>query len=126
MTKVKLIPSYKPSHLSSNLPKLLHSHKPFIIPRSFLHMPAISRWPSPNYLLQFSDHRIEIEVSPHPSPGYGERHESSLGEFLTLLSQSLPYRVYLAQFPLVEQIPQLKEDLKTELVERILREGELY
>ena len=126
MTKIKLIPSYKPSYLSSNLPRLLHSQKPFIIPQAFLHMPAVSLWPSPNYLLRFSDHRIQIEVSSHNSPGYGERHESSLGELITLLQQSLPYRVYLAQFPLVEQIPQLKEDVKSEMVESILREGELY
>ena len=32
----------------------------------------------------------------------------------------------MAQSPLLDQIPQLKKDVKSELVERILREGEVY
>lgn len=129
MTNVRLlrpIPSYTTLHLSSKLPQILHSHKPFIISQSFEDMPAISRWLSPNYFHQFYNHRIEIEVSPYDAPGYGERHESDLGEFMTLLTQSLPFRVYMAQSPLLDQIPQLKKDVKSELVERILREGEVY
>ena len=129
MTKVglfKSIPSYTLSCLPSNLPKLLHLQQPFIIPQAFSRMPAISLWPSSGYFLQFSDHRVEIEVSPLDSPGYGERHETSLGEFLSLLNSSLPFRVYLAQVPLAEQIPQMKEDIKCEAVERILQDREVY
>ena len=89
-------------------------------------MPAITRWPQQSYLDKFSHQPIEIEVSAHEAAGYGERHETSLGEYLTMLSHPLPYRIYMAQFPLFERIPELKKDVTTSLVENILREGEKY
>lgn len=89
-------------------------------------MPAITQWPQPSYLQKFSSQPIEIEISLHDAQGYGERHETSLGEYLYLLSRSLPYRIYLAQFPLFERIPELQNDVTTPLIEEILSEGELY
>jgi hypothetical protein len=89
-------------------------------------MPATTQWPQQSYLQRFSSQPIEIEISPRDSPSYGERHESTLGEFLTLLSQPLPYRIYMAQFPLFEKIPELRNDILTDQVNRILAEGEVY
>jgi hypothetical protein len=104
----------------------MHSQKPFLLSQSFLDMPAITRWSQPSYFGQFSSQPIEIEVSPHDSPGYGERQEASLGEFLALLEHNTPFRVYMAQFPLTERIPELKEDLSSQIADKVLRSGEVY
>ena len=89
-------------------------------------MSAITRWPQQSYLNKFAHHPIEIEVGSHYSTGYGERHETSLGSYLTLLSQPLPYHIYMAQYPLFERIPELQSDVLTPLVQDILQEGENY
>ena len=89
-------------------------------------MPAITRWPQQSCLDKFSHQPIEIEVSAHEAVSYGERHETSLGEYLTMLSHPLPYRIYMAQFPLFERIPELEKDVTTSLVKNILQEGEKY
>src|SRR2546423_8623141 len=111
---------------TSYLQTLLHGNKPFILAQCFRDMPAINRWPQKSYFDPFSNQPIEIEVCPLNSPGYGERHESTLGEFLTLLSHSLPYRIYMAQFPLFERIPELRDDVRTRLTSEILKQGEVY
>jgi Cupin-like domain len=123
---LKSIPSYSRSSLSSLLPTLLHSNEPVILSQCFQDMAAIQRWPHQSYFSKFSHQPIEIEVSALDTPGYGERHETALGEYLTLLSHSLPYHVYMAQFPLFERIPQLQEDVSTPLIREILQGGEVY
>src|SRR5579862_1740138 len=124
---LKPIPSHISQSLSSSkLRTLLHGRSPFILRQSFQDMPAIHRWQDLPYFEPFSSQTIEIEVSPHDSPCYGERHEMRLGDFLTVLPQKLPYRVYMAQFPLFDRIPQLKEDVTTPLVKEILDMGEVY
>ena len=124
---LKPIPSYSVSSISQFLlHKLLHSNEPFILSQCFRDMPAITRWPQQSYLDKFSHQPIEIEVSSHEAAGYGERHETSLGDYLAVLSQPLPYRVYMAQFPLFERIPELQKDVTTPLVGNILGEGEKY
>lgn len=89
-------------------------------------MPAINIWPKPSYLQKYSNQPVEVEVSSHNSPGYGERNEMTLGEYLFLLSHPLPCRIYLAQFPLFERIPELARDVTTPLVQAILSEGDVY
>jgi hypothetical protein len=89
-------------------------------------MPALSRWPQQSYLHKFVQQPIEIEVSLHETQGYGERHEMTLGNYLTLLSHQLPYRIYMAQVPLFENIPELQRDVTTPLIEEILVQGEVY
>src|SRR5271169_6715311 len=124
---LKPIPSYTCSSISSTLlRKLLHLNEPFILSQCFQDMSAITRWPQESYLQKFSRQPIEIEVTSHESQGYGERHETTLGDYLTMLSRPLPYRIYMAQFPLFEKIPELQGDVTTPLVEDILREGERY
>src|SRR3981189_1487310 len=123
----KAIPSYPLTSLStSHLHTLLHGNKPFILAQCFRDMPAITRWTQQSYFTPFSTQPIEIEVSTFDPPGYGERHESTLGEFLALLSHPLPYRIYMAQFPLFEKIPELRNDILTDRVNRIFAEGGLF
>jgi hypothetical protein len=89
-------------------------------------MPATKLWQKPTYFQKFSKQPIEVEVSPHDSSDYGTRHETSLGEFIELLSRPLPYRIYMSQVPLFQKVPRLQKDVTTSLVEEILAEGELY
>lgn len=89
-------------------------------------MPAVKKWSEISYLQRFASQPIEIEISPPDRPGYGERHESTLGEFLSLLAHPLPYRIYMAQFPLFERIPELKKDIITDQSSDILAKGEVY
>ena len=127
ISALKAIPSYSSSAITgSHLNTLLHGNMPFILSQCFRDMPAITHWPQQSYFERFSSQPIEIEISPPDSPGYGERHESTLGEFLTLLSHPLPYRIYMAQFPLFERIPALQKDILTERVNDILAQGEVY
>lgn len=123
----KPIPSFSLSFLSpSRLKNLLYSNEPFILSHCFSDMPATKLWQRTNYFQKFNRQPIEVEVSPHDSSGYGTRHETTLGEFMTLLSHPLPYRVYMAQVPLFQKVPRLQKDVTTVLVEEILAEGELY
>jgi hypothetical protein len=122
-----LLPSYPRSAFSSSLlQSILIGNKPTILSQCFVDLPAIIKWPQRTYLQRFADHLIEIEVSPHDAPGYGERHEVSLGDYLGMLEHSLPFRVYMAQFPLFERIPELQSDVMTPFVTEILRQGEKY
>ena len=122
-----LLQSYTaPALSSSSLRNILNTDKPSILSQCFQDLPAITKWPQTSYLRKFADHPIEIEVSPHDAPGYGERHEISLGAYLEMLNHQLPYRVYMAQFPLFEQIPHLQADVTTPLVDEILQMGEKY
>jgi hypothetical protein len=89
-------------------------------------MPAVTRWPQPSYLQNFTNEPIEIEVSPQDISGYGERHETTLGEYLNLLSVPLPYRIYMSQVPLFKKIPELEDDVTNPLVTEILKLGEVY
>lgn len=124
---LKPIPSYTRSSISSSLlRKLLHSNEPFVLSQCFQDIPAITQWPQQSYLQKFSTQPIEFEISPHETQGYGERHETTLGEYLSMLSQQLPFRIYMAQFPLFERIPELQNDVTSSLVEEILQEGEKY
>lgn len=127
VSALKQIASYPLRSLAtSHLQTLLHGSKPFILAQSFCNMPAINRWPQESYFNPFCNQPIEMEAVPLNSPGYGERHESTLGEFLTLLSHPLPYRIYMAQFPLFERIPVLQNDVSTSLTKEILQMGEVY
>ena len=124
---LKSIPLYSSSSLiTPHLRTLLHNERPFILSQCFRHLPAVNKWPQKSYLQHFSSQPIEIEISAPDSPSYGERQESTLGEFLALLSHPLPYRIYMAQFPLFERIPQLQSDVLTSKVKDVLRQGEVY
>jgi len=122
-----LLQSYtRPALSSSSLRHIIDTDKPAILSQCFQDLPALTKWPQRCYLRKFADHPIEIEVSPLDAPGYGERHEISLGAYLEMLDHQLPYRAYMAQFPLFERIPHLQADVTTPLVEEILRRGEKY
>jgi len=124
---LKPIPSYTRQALSSTpLSNLLHGRTPFILSKCFPDMPAVDRWRNLSYFDPFSSQTIEVEVSPHDAPGYGERNETNLGDFISVLPHQLPYRIYMAQFPLFERIPQLQNDVTTPLVKEILAMGEVY
>jgi hypothetical protein len=117
---MKPLPIYS---ASASLSSLLQAQKPFILSQCFQDIPAITRW-QPSYLQRFSSQPIEFELSR--DEGYGERHEMTLGEYLTLLAHPLPCRIYMAQFPLFERIPELRKDVITPLVKTILGYGEVY
>lgn len=120
---LKPIPSITSSTISLSK---LHSHSPFILSQCFKDIPAVQRWRDLSYFRPFASQPIEIEVSSHESSGYGERNETTLGEYLNVLPHKLPYRIYMAQFPLFERIPQLKEDVDSPVVRSILEQGEVY
>jgi hypothetical protein len=122
-----LLPSYTRSALTpSTLKTILNGSTPVLLFKCFDDMSAVTKWPQKLYLLQFAQQSVQFEVSPLDAPGYGERHEISLGEYLHLLDHKLPYRIYMAQFPLFERIPKLQDDVTTELVNDILQLGEKY
>jgi hypothetical protein len=124
---LKPIPSFTRHVLSSaKLKDLLHGSSPLILSQCFTDMPAIKRWQDLSYFDPFSSQPIEVEVSSHDAPGYGERNETTLGEYLSVLPHDLPYRLYMAQFPLFERIPQLRKDVTTPLISEILAFGEVY
>jgi [histone H3]-dimethyl/trimethyl-L-lysine36 demethylase len=124
---LKPIPTYsQPSLSTTPLASLLHRNEPLILSQCFLNMPAINKWPQPTHLQNYANHPIEIEVSSRGTSGYGERHETTLGDYLDLLSVPLPYRIYMSQVPLFKQIPELQKDVTTPLITEILGQGEEY
>jgi hypothetical protein len=122
-----LLPSYtRPTLTPPTLKAILNGPTPVLLSKCFDDMPAVTKWPQKLYLVQFAQQPIQMELSRLDAPGYGERHEISLGEYLDMLDHPLPYRIYMAQFPLFERIPQLQDDVTTDLVNDILRLGEKY
>jgi Cupin-like domain len=125
MSLLRAIPSYARSSLG-HVPTLLHSHRPLILSQCFTDVPAMQRWSDLSYFKPFGDKTVEIELSEISNRGYGTRVQESFGGFIALLEKVPSARIYLAQFPLFENLPELRDDVRSSLIEKVLGHGEVY
>ncbi|KAI0564457.1 Cupin-like protein [Gracilaria domingensis] len=90
--------------------------KPVVIRRHALSWPCMQKWCDPTYLGNLYGHRT-VPVEYTSSTGRMEEKFSSIAEVITFMTQKTDTEyqeeVYMAQHPILNYVPTLREDVKT-------------
>lgn len=95
----------------------MFAQKPVLIKNGICHWVAFNKWKDLNYLYKIAGHRtIPLELGKKYDDENWSQGLFKFGEFLKLYfnTEKTPNEIaYLAQHDLFDQIPRLKEDIKT-------------